>query len=430
MVSRKKEEKGVTVIDDSGSSTSDSETEGYKEGSFGYWWVVVKGNQDICGKVYKGDICCSNCGLTSLEGCPKEVKGNFDCSHNKLTSLKGCPTEVKGNFDFSYNVIVQLKYGPEKIGGKIICSCDALDDQVDYSTAAKTAKAIYPEGSFGYWWVVKKGKQDICGKVYEGDIWCSGCGLTSLEGCPKEIRGGFDCSSNKLTLLKGCPEKVEEDFNCSNNKLTSLKGCPKEIRGGFDCSSNEFPSLEGCPEKCFFNFYCNGDNVCIAGCPEYIKGSFVYEYDCNISMHYSGPVGGDKDTLRVLFVDLWRMPKIVDGDVFLTVPRVLAFKIDEDKTRCKKGFFKYYTDQELRFLASEISLDKIEIGFSKVEGNFYWCLTRDFDSTDKFNPEFVTDFLKERIKIGGKVIFLKREDFNERIKRFKHHGGHNNWCFS
>ena len=41
----------------------------YKKGEFGYRWTVVKGNEDIEGKVYDGDIDCWAGGLTSLKGC-------------------------------------------------------------------------------------------------------------------------------------------------------------------------------------------------------------------------------------------------------------------------------------------------------------------------------------------------------------------------
>lgn len=50
-----------------------------------------------------GNFNCSNCDLTTLEGCPEIVDGDFNCSFNKITSFKGCPKEVKGNFWCSGN---------------------------------------------------------------------------------------------------------------------------------------------------------------------------------------------------------------------------------------------------------------------------------------------------------------------------------------
>ena len=59
----------------------------YKKGSFGYWWTIIKGNEDIEGKNYKGDINCSKNQLTSLKGCPQKVGGRFDCSDNSITII-------------------------------------------------------------------------------------------------------------------------------------------------------------------------------------------------------------------------------------------------------------------------------------------------------------------------------------------------------
>ena len=77
----------------------------YKKGSFGYWWTVIKGNEDIEGKNYNGNIDCRNNQLTSLEGCPQQVGGWFYCDNNQLTSLEGCPQEVGGGFDCRNNSI-------------------------------------------------------------------------------------------------------------------------------------------------------------------------------------------------------------------------------------------------------------------------------------------------------------------------------------
>ena len=74
---------------------------------------------------------------------------------------------------------------------------------------------------------------------YIGDIDCSGEGLTTLDGTPKEINGNFDCNSNKLTTLKKGPEKVSGSYNCNNNNLTNLEGISKEIGSYFSCTKNK-----------------------------------------------------------------------------------------------------------------------------------------------------------------------------------------------
>jgi len=97
------------------------------------------------------------------------------------------------------------------------------------------------------------------GKV-KGHFYCSGVGLTSLEGCPTEVGGDFECSRNKITSLKGCPQKVDGRFFCNNNNLTSLEGCPQKIDGDFDCSRNDLTSLKGSPMKVGIAFEV-GENI-------------------------------------------------------------------------------------------------------------------------------------------------------------------------
>lgn len=88
----------------------------YAEGSFGYWWTVIRGNKDINGEVYGRNIDCSSEKLTSLYGCPDKVLGSFFCSGNKLTSLEYSPSSVEGHFFCSFNKLVSLKYSPNNIG--------------------------------------------------------------------------------------------------------------------------------------------------------------------------------------------------------------------------------------------------------------------------------------------------------------------------
>lgn len=159
----------------------------YKKGEFGYWWTIKKGNEDIEGQAYDGDIACNNKRLTSLKGAPKEVSGNFDCDENKLTSLEYCPQKVGGNFWCCSNELTSLEGCPQEVGKGFNCSDNKL---------------------------------------------------ISLKGCPQEVGSYFICGANELTSLEGSPEKVGGDFICSYNNLISLEEGPKEIGGEFICNNN------------------------------------------------------------------------------------------------------------------------------------------------------------------------------------------------
>ena len=53
----------------------------------------------------------------------------------------------------------------------------------------------------------------------DGDFFCNGNNLTSLEGAPKTVGENFGCSYNKLTSLAGAPKIVDKDFHCRNNTV-------------------------------------------------------------------------------------------------------------------------------------------------------------------------------------------------------------------
>ena len=109
---------------------------------------------------------------------------------------------------------------------------------------------------------------------------CSGCGLTSLEGCPKKVGHHFNCCNNKLTSLKGCPKEVGHNFYCSNNKLTSLKDGPEKVKFSFYCDHNKLTSLEGAPEKVESNFDCSNNNLTsLKGTLKKVGGSFNCSYN-------------------------------------------------------------------------------------------------------------------------------------------------------
>ena len=109
-----------------------------------------------------------------------------------------------------------------------------------------------------------------------GSFNCSDNNLTSLKGMPEIIHGNFDCLGNCLETLSGAPKRVEGVFRCCDNKLVSLEGCPEFIGGSFDCSRNQIKSLSGftCP-VIEGDFLCVGNELrSLVGCPEMVKGVF------------------------------------------------------------------------------------------------------------------------------------------------------------
>jgi hypothetical protein len=111
-----------------------------------------------------------------------------------------------------------------------------------------------------------------------GSLYCSGLGLITLKGSPREVGWDFYCSENNLTSLEGAPRKVGRDFDCSKNKLTSLKGAPLEVNGSFFCSGNKLTSLEGAPREVRGNFTCYDNKLTsLEGAPGEVRGNFTCE---------------------------------------------------------------------------------------------------------------------------------------------------------
>lgn len=148
-----------------------------------------------------------NKNLSSLEYSPKEVEGFFLCENNSLTSLIGGPVKVEKAYKISNEKNISSIEGiPKEVGSIIIDKCMNLKSIINLD------------------------------KLVDIDFTLSitECGLTSLEGCPKEVWGKFNCSGNKLTSLKYGPEKVRgEIYNCSYNPLKSFKYVPALSRDGF-----------------------------------------------------------------------------------------------------------------------------------------------------------------------------------------------------
>jgi len=104
---------------------------------------------------------------------------------------------------------------------------------------------INPDGSIDV-----DGDVELGGNLYklplkfnrvDGNFYCYGKFLTSLEGAPNYVGGDFSCGNNDLTNLIGCPNYVGKDFLWRNNNLTSLEGAPNYVGKSFDISSNPLP---------------------------------------------------------------------------------------------------------------------------------------------------------------------------------------------
>lgn len=113
------------------------------------------------------------------------------------------------------------------------------------------------------------GKKPVTEKTkiekWNGNFYCSGNELTSLEGAPREVDGNFGCINNNLVNLKGGPDVVKGNYRCGDNKLTSLEGAPRTIEQGyFSCADNKrgnLTSLVHAPEMIDGHFNCNGNKI-------------------------------------------------------------------------------------------------------------------------------------------------------------------------
>ena len=112
----------------------------------------------------------------------------------------------------------------------------------------------------------------------DGDFWCQGNKLTSLQGAPVHVGGAFWCHDNKLTSLQGAPRHVHENFWCHRNKLISLQGAPDHVGGVFWCRSNKLTSLQGAPRHVGAAFLCSHNQLTtLHGAPDHVGGAL----DCS-----------------------------------------------------------------------------------------------------------------------------------------------------
>ena len=98
--------------------------------------------------------------------------------------------------------------------------------------------------------------------IVVGSFDCSGLGLTSLQGAPKNMAGNFNCSRNNLQTLEHAPKIITEgSFNCSNNKIVNLIGSPTEVDNNFYCSNNHLTNLQNGPKLVKQDFHCEGNPI-------------------------------------------------------------------------------------------------------------------------------------------------------------------------
>lgn len=97
--------------------------------------------------------------------------------------------------------------------------------------------------------------------IVVGTFDCSGLGLTSLQGAPKNIAGNFNCSRNNLQTLEHSPKTITEgNFDCSNNKIVNLVGSPTVVDYNFYCSNNHLTHLQNGPKQ-VKDFHCEGNPI-------------------------------------------------------------------------------------------------------------------------------------------------------------------------
>jgi len=122
-----------------------------------------------------------------------------------------------------------------------------------------------------------------------GDFDISGCGLTSLMGCPETIDGNFICTNNMLKDLSMGPTQVLKNYDVRQSGLYSLEGSPEKVGGNFDCSYNNLANLKGSPKFVDGSFYCSNCLLTsLNGAPDIVSDDFDCSYNLLHSL-FGGP---------------------------------------------------------------------------------------------------------------------------------------------
>jgi hypothetical protein len=159
--------------------------------------------------ILKADFAIKDSIANNLFRCPvqfESASGNFIWHYGSLTTLEGMPKKVGGNFSVAYNNLKSLLYAPKEVDGKFICSGNMLTNLIGS-----------PE------------------KV--GSFYAIHCGLSSLEGAPKQTHD-FIVSNNNLTNLKYYPSFVDGLVDISSNKIESFKEADFSLAKKVICNSN------------------------------------------------------------------------------------------------------------------------------------------------------------------------------------------------
>ena len=93
------------------------------------------------------------------------------------------------------------------------------------------------------------------------DVNLHNLGLEKLPIKFNKVNGNFYCSGNNLTSLEGSPIEVNGNFYCHGNKLESFEYAPKIIRGDFGCECNNIKSFEYFPSFVKYHFNCYDNTI-------------------------------------------------------------------------------------------------------------------------------------------------------------------------
>ena len=153
--------------------------------------------------------------------------------------------------------------------------------------------------------------------------------LTSLVGIKQKRMGVLILNRTKIQNLEGCPETVFNLLIKNSPSFNSLRGTLKRISGSpgyltitgtslqtlehcpktngdvnFYLPYNKLVSLVGMPSRCHHLNITENNLTTLIGCPQYITGDFNCKY--NNLINFDG------------------FPKMIEGDVFMTVSRMFG----------------------------------------------------------------------------------------------------------
>ena len=214
----------------------------YAKGTFGYWWTVVKGNNDIAGQIYNGNIDASNSGITSCKGMPEEVTGSLYLSG--CTSLTALPDRLTVGGSLYLSGCTSLTTLPENlnVGGLLYLSgCTSLTALPDRLTVGGslnlsgcTSLTTLPEN------LNVGGLLDLCDCTsltklpnnlsVKGSLYLSGC--TSLTALPDRLTVGGSLYLSGCTSLTTLPENLNVGGLLDLSGCTSLTTLPDRLTVG------------------------------------------------------------------------------------------------------------------------------------------------------------------------------------------------------